>query len=142
MALRDLRSFCSVAWAGVVRSSHPKHVKAGTKVKPWTGSPASYIAAYVLKKGPKEYQHRLPEGFERPGRWWGLWGMSPQWTEVELDPSEFFRMRRRFRRLSRSRGVKLRVRGRSGAWIAMRGEAGFSAVRDVAWLVRPEDLQL
>lgn len=63
-----LRRFCAPAWAAVVASPHPDHLRAGTRVeRPITsGGVQRYISKYISKLHPGE-----PEG-EAWGAHWGI----------------------------------------------------------------------
>jgi hypothetical protein len=114
-----LRRFVSRAWWRVVGSRSRDHLRAGTQVLWWTGTPTAYAWKYALKKGEKEYQHRVPEGFRNVGRWWGLvGGLRPRWQAVVLSKEQFQSARRMLRRWARSRGRRLRSYGASaGLWV-------------------------
>lgn len=80
-------------------------------------SPASYFVSYA--RSDKEIQHRLPELWSGGGRWWGVRGMSPQWSRRQLSPREFVAARRvlvRYRR-SRSRKKFRSPKGLNGCWV-------------------------
>lgn len=71
-----------------------------------------YFAGYSTKKS-KEYQNVAPEGSSGWGRRWGLWGIQPSWTEIEVDVCRAFRVRRILRGIQRSRRHR---KSRDGVW--------------------------
>jgi hypothetical protein len=87
----SFRPWVSRVWAHIV--SHPdpeeyaKHARAGTGVDYAEGLRAKdprRVAIYFLKHGvqrSKEYQHVVPEEWQRPGcgpgRFWGYWKLAP-----------------------------------------------------------------
>lgn len=130
LPLDELREWVAAAWAGSVKAQDFRHLRAGTTVRAWENpSPAGYMAAYCRKGSSKEYQHELPSGFERPGRWWGLWGIAPDWRQEEVQREEFYALRRRFRKLLRSRGRRFRSRGDGGMWVASSVGSGEGLMR-------------
>ena len=120
--IEKLRDWVARSWWEVVGSGDEDHLRAGTEVDWWRSdrSPGGYFAKYGMVKG-KEYQNQVPEGW-KPGRWWGYWGVSVQWDELNITQEEFWRLRRLFLRLKRSRGGSPRAMKRAyqGTWI--RGE--------------------
>lgn len=81
----------------------------------WQGSVGGfpwYFAGYSTKKN-KEYQNETPEGSSGWGRRWGIWGIQPSWTEIEVDVRRAFRVRRVLRGIQRSRR---RRKARGGSW--------------------------
>lgn len=59
------------AWYEVVGSGDRRHLEAGTRIEGFRkGEKAA--ACYVTRYLTKEYQKRVPEGFEHIGRWWGM----------------------------------------------------------------------
>lgn len=125
--MQDMRQWLKVAWWEIVGSGDAKHRLAGVSCDWWDGSKRPVYFAGYTSKGSKEYQNRLPDG-EVPGRWWGLWGLKPEWTYQSLSRRQFFRLRRYLMALRRSRtkgsrvkvtGKKYRVkppRGTNGTW--------------------------
>lgn len=111
-----LRLWVAQAWYEVVGSGDDDHRLVGTSVDEWReNSPAAYFAGYGMW-ATKEYQNRAPDGFA-PGRWWGVWGMRPQWREVEITEQEFYRVRRVLVRLAKARGRRTRLRREwQGVW--------------------------
>jgi len=143
VGLDELRQWVSEAWWEIVGTGDDVHRQAGTSVNSWCGSPVRYVRKYMAK-GSKEYQHEVPEWFESVGRWWGLWGVRPQWRQVDISVESFYRIRRILRGLLRARArdvyVRARAKGRrvrmwrpcvrgwfSGVWaVVSSGESGES----------------
>lgn len=73
------KSWLAMAWYQIVASENPYHLKAGTRVEGLRsrGDAVNYAAKYATKQ--MEYP---VEGFERIGRWWGVYG---QRSVVEAD---------------------------------------------------------
>lgn len=112
----------SQAWADCVRAPFPnfeyiKHLSAGTGVD-FSGTKFSdprRIALYFLghsMKGPdgKEYQHKVPELWQAPGkgpgRFWGFAGFERATVDLELSLRDFQRLARELRKLQRARDWK------------------------------------
>jgi hypothetical protein len=92
-----VRSWLSDSWSEVVGSGDPWHRKVGTQVQvPYTDT-AKYLT-YALKGS----QDVTPEGFDSPGRVWGVWGLRPEWSGVRLPRPAFVELRRRTRRWART----------------------------------------
>lgn len=131
----SLRQWVAESWCAVSGGDEAQ-LQAGTSVEEWEGSPARYMAAYV-RKCAKEYQHKVPEGYRNVGRWWGMWGVKPEWKEVEVKEDVFWRARRVLAKIRRARGSWCVVRGRySGMWVVCQG-AGVGG-RMWQWLQRPD----
>lgn len=60
----------------------------------------------------KGLQKVAPENFGGSGRWYGVWGMKPRFTEVEVDKDTWYRTRRVGRGLRARRAKRLRARVR------------------------------
>jgi len=78
----------------------------------WAGDFAWYFAGYSTQKD-KEYQNIPPEESWGWGRRWGIWGIQPQWTVMEVSARQAYRIRRVLRGLQASR---TRKRKRYGCW--------------------------
>lgn len=91
----DVRRWVRVAWWDIVGSRDPAHLMAGTQVDraASSGGFGAYFAGYARRKS-KEYQHELPEGWGGAGRWWGLWGLAPEWIQSEISFDEYIPLRR------------------------------------------------
>lgn len=107
----------SQTWASIVGAQgdeHERHLRAGTGVDFAEGSRMSdpkRLAVYFVRhnaKGGKSkaYQHRVPGGWAKAGRWWGTWGLSRVEAEVEVEPWELLEVRRLLRRWVDSQEVK------------------------------------
>jgi hypothetical protein len=102
----EFRAWVSATWCRIVGSGDLRHLTAGTQVQRLRENPAAYFAGYVgFTKGSKEYQHYAPEGYEKLGRYWGAWGVSPEWLSIELDPEQFVAFRRLVSKWCRSHGI-------------------------------------
>lgn len=118
--IEELREWIGSAWCEVVASGDSRHLHSGTSCDWWTGgAPVIYFACYG-RKVTKEYQNKAPEGYWT-GRWWGLWGIKPQWEVVDVPVADYVRVRRALAGLSRSRtrrrGRKIRLSGLRGMWV-------------------------
>lgn len=102
----EFRAWVSATWYRIVGSGDLRHLTAGTQVQRLRDNPAAYFAGYVgFTKGSKEYQHHAPEGYEKLGRYWGAWGLGPEWLSIELDPEQFVAVRRIASSWCRSHGI-------------------------------------
>jgi hypothetical protein len=102
----EFRAWVSSTWYRIVGSGDLRHLTAGTQVQRLRENPAAYFAGYVgFTKGSKEYQHYAPEGYEKLGRYWGSWGVGPEWLSIELDPEQFVAFRRLASSWTRSHGI-------------------------------------
>lgn len=113
------RAWLSVVWADIVDHPDPeqrrRHEKAGTGVDFKEGArmrDPRRLAIYFTKHGSfsaKEYQHQVPELWQRPGagpgRFWGYWGLEPATAGVELTPEAAVWAGRILRRYARAQGV-------------------------------------
>lgn len=116
--LSSVREWLSLAWYQVVKSGDKKHLLAGTSVESWDGKAPIYFAGYC-SKGSKEYQNTLPDEDSPFGRWWGAWGVQPDWKIESISYRHFMRLRRSLWGLRRSRNKGRRLNkstGRNGAW--------------------------
>jgi hypothetical protein len=104
----------SVVWADVVNHPDPveymKHLAAGTAVdfaEAMKCTDPKRLAIYFTKHGQyqdKEYQNRVPEAWQEPGRgpgrFWGYWGLKPLVAAVELRDDDYELAARILRRWS------------------------------------------
>ena len=118
----EFRAWVSSTWYRIVGSGDLRHLTAGTQVQRLRENPAAYFAGYVgFTKGSKEYQHYAPDGYENLGRYWGSWGVGPEWLSIELDSEQFVAFRRlasawcRSHKIYDPRGARLQ-----GFWIHSR----------------------
>lgn len=110
------------AWAQVVDHPDPtekaRHRRAGTGIDVLSGLKAcdpKRLAIYFTKHsspnthGDKEYQHIVPELWQRPGhgpgRFWGVYGLKKAIAIVEVSKDAYLAARRIVRRWSRSQAV-------------------------------------
>jgi len=109
-----VQQWVSQTWFRIVGSGQETHLKAGTQcVVLESYSPAAYFSGYIGKsRGSKEYQHRVPDGFEKVGRFWGLWGMRPQWETRSVSATEWVQLRRALYSLDRATCAKRGSRAR------------------------------
>jgi hypothetical protein len=116
------REALSEAWYRIVGSSDARHLRAGTQVKPWTGTAARYVAKWY---GAKWEQKIVPEGFEDVGRFWGTFG--------EVRPIRLAVLRGSFWEMVQAvRRVRGMARGARTRWTGKRarrdnGRTGFCA---------------
>ncbi|MFL0289366.1 hypothetical protein ACJH6H_29545 [Mycobacterium sp. SMC-21] len=112
----------SDTWAQVVNHPDPvqkaRHRLAGTAIDVLSGLRAcdpKRLAIYFTKHsspnmhGDKEYQHIVPELWQRPGRgpgrFWGVYGLKKALVVVEVAQDAYLAARRIVRRWSRSQAV-------------------------------------
>lgn len=127
----------SRSWADVVGASklvdddkggseYTRHLAAGTGVD-FSGQDfsdprriAMYFAGHSSKTTDgKEYQHKVPERWQRPGagpgRFWGYSGFIKALVEVDLSLTDYDRLRRELRKLARARAWTIAVKRARGA---------------------------
>lgn len=100
---KALEAWCRQVWWEIVGSGSKDHLTHGASVIDWEGDPSHYFAKYAVKAESKEYQHEVPEWYTRVGRFWGLWGIAPEWEEATLTPGQFVALRRLVLRYRRAR---------------------------------------
>jgi hypothetical protein len=99
----ELRRFISSSWYEVTGKVSEGHLRAGTRVehvKRWK-EVTSYVERYMAK--PEEF----PKGLET-GRVWGVWNPSllpVQWETVQVSLRDAYKIRRIYRRLTKSKGI-------------------------------------
>ncbi|RIS40982.1 hypothetical protein D2E71_20480 [Mycobacteroides abscessus] len=118
----DFAQWLSNTWAQVVDHPDPvqkaRHRLAGTAIDVLSGLKAcdpKRLAIYFTKHsspnmyGDKEYQHIVPELWQRPGhgpgRFWGVFGLKKALAVVEVAQDAYLAARRIVRRWSRSQAV-------------------------------------
>jgi hypothetical protein len=116
------REWCSATWVSVVNHPDPvhrsRHLEAGTGVDTLKGIRAhdpKRLAIYFTKhsspnaEGQKEYQHKVPELWQEPGkgpgRFWGAVGLKKATAKVEITQDDYLNARRILRRWSRHQAV-------------------------------------
>jgi hypothetical protein len=116
----ECRRWVAQTWFDIVGSGDRAHFFAGTEVDFWrSGNPASYLSKYF--GGGKGYQNIVPDGFINPGRFWGAWGLRPKSVFTDLSEREFIDIRRIFRKIAKSKKMRLRSPGRlQGQWFYFR----------------------
>ena len=132
----EFEEWVKSTWAEVVGSGSPDHFEHGAScelMREGGDGVVGYVKGYLRKHADKEYQNQVPDGFENPGRFWGwMGGFRPEWEVEELSPGEFVRVRRVARRFLRSRGVRVRQRGRDVCGMVAICRAGFvNQIREV-----------
>ncbi|WP_343577097.1 hypothetical protein, partial [Mycobacterium sp.] len=119
---RRFAQWLSETWARIV--DHPdaeqkaRHRLAGTAIDVRNGLKAcdpKRLAIYFTKhsspnmNGDKEYQHIVPELWQRPGcgpgRFWGVYGLKKAIAVVEVAQGTYLAVRRIVRRWSRSQAI-------------------------------------
>lgn len=118
----NYRSWLLATWAAIV--DHPdteqrrRHGLAGTAVDFGDGQrctdprrTADYFAKHSGgSHGKKAYQHKVPAAWEdRPGRFWGYWGLQKKTATVEVTPETGTDAGRIVRRYSKAQQVTRRV---------------------------------
>jgi hypothetical protein len=120
----EVRSWLSASWFEVVCSGDLRHLEAGTQAQVADTDCGRYFAYGVKSSGSKEYQNRVPEGFENVGRFWGAWNIKPEWRGAEISADDFVELRRRVCAWSKSRGGYVPRRSRlQGAWFLTEGRS-------------------
>jgi hypothetical protein len=111
---------------GTESSEYSRHWSAGTGVD-FSGKDFSdprrismYFAGHSAKtQDGKEYQHRVPARWQRPGdgpgRFWGYCGLDKAFAELDLTQGDYDRLRRQLRKLARARSWEIAVKRRRGA---------------------------
>lgn len=137
-SVEDLRQWVGATWYEVCGRISVDHLKAGTKCDVWRmeDSPAAYFAGYG-QKASKEYQQAPRPGYVAPGRFWGLVGIRPQWSELAISADQFQQVKRicygiRRSRINRRTGRRYAVRkshGCCGTWAATGRRSGEDAIR-------------
>jgi len=122
--LVQFRAWLSAAWFEIVGSGDLKHLSAGTQAAIADTDCGRYFAYGVKSMGSKEYQNQVPEGFEKVGRFWGAWNISPEWRGAEITERDFVELRRRMCAWSNSRnGYVPRRSRRQGGWMLTEGKS-------------------
>lgn len=117
------RLWLSEVWADIVNHPDPeeraRNLRAGTGVDFAEGLRASdpkRVAVYFTKHGAfsaKEYQNRVPEEWQAPGRgpgrFWGYWGLRRRTVAVEVTPEQATWAGRIVRRWARAQGTTREV---------------------------------
>jgi hypothetical protein len=138
------KRWLSVVWADIVDHPDPrekeKHRGAGTNVNYSEGLRASdpkRVAVYFTKHGSfraKEYQHRVPEPWQAPGkgpgRFWGYWMLKRTTAAVEVTPEQATQAARVARRWARAQDTTREVLVRRTKGGAIRSE--FAEVEGLA----------
>jgi hypothetical protein len=118
ISLPELRQWVARRWWRIVGSGDPDHLRAGTGVERWDGTPTRYAWKYAKGDPKKEHQHQVPDGFHSVGRWWGFIDLAPRWITIDLTGPAFVHARRALRKWRRATsGYRVRL---------MHSTAGFS----------------
>jgi len=116
---KALIPFVEEAWIKAV-SPEGEHLqkmkKSATNVRKSPFEAKKVLQCYISKEVGKTYQVDAPDG-ELPGRFWGIYNrkLYNQYVKedrIELDKQEFFKARRIVWRWLKSKGYKVRFRGR------------------------------
>jgi hypothetical protein len=116
---QPFRQWLSAVWANIVNHPDPEqralHTGAGTNVKWAEGlrcTDPKRVAVYFTKHGSfsaKEYQNRVPEPWQEPGRgpgrFWGYWCLHRVTVGVEVTPEQATQAARLVRRWARAQGT-------------------------------------
>lgn len=105
----DLSAWVHQAWHSIAGQGELAHLYYGAKVETWEGNPSRYVLK-EMGVSSKLYQSEVPAWFTKPGRFWGLWGLKPDWQTVSEDYGEAVHVRRTVMRFIRSKGYRYRVR--------------------------------
>jgi hypothetical protein len=124
ISMGTLRPWVADAWWRVVGSGDADHLRAGTGVEAWNGTPTRYAWKYAKADSRKEPQHQVPDDFQNVGRWWGLIKLAPRWITNDMTAREFVKARRVLRRWRRATsGYRLRLmNSTAGFWLFTRQE--------------------
>lgn len=116
---KALIRFVEDAWIKAV-SPEGEHLelmrKSSTNVRKTPFDKGKILQCYVSKEVGKTYQVDVPDD-ELPGRFWGIYGRNlyKQYVKedkIELDKQDFYKVRRIVWRWLKSKGYKVRFRGR------------------------------
>ncbi|MDM2495047.1 Uncharacterised protein [Mycobacteroides abscessus subsp. massiliense] len=141
---RGFAEWLSWSWSMVVNHPDPaekrRHRGAGTRIDTLSGLRArdpKRLAIYFTKhsspnsEGDKEYQHIVPEAWQRPGkgpgRFWGVYGLRKATAAAEIAQNSYLMARRIIRRWSRSQAIYSSVGSRFPSTVVPR-----TAFRQVA----------
>lgn len=107
--LPEFRQWVSRAWYEIVGSGDPKHLAAGTNVRPLYG-PVQRLLRYLIK-----YLGKLVESDVETGRIWGKWGKVPceVLATVTLRWAGWVELQRRVRKWGKKSGYLRRLRSES-----------------------------
>jgi hypothetical protein len=139
----EFRAWVSTAWYETVGSGDSRHLRAGTGVdRQFVGRAcdvrrlAAYFAKHNSKWSKKGEQNEVPDGWEDVGRFWGVWGLTPDVERVELNRADYHQVCRVLRRLQRAarQGRKVKARGgEAGLW-TLAGDGRKIGVQLARWL--------
>lgn len=137
ISVRVFRAWVGRSWWEIVGSGDPDHLAAGVQVdQSRVKDFAAYFSKYGRKHAAKEYQNVLPESDqEGAGRWWGVWGIVPEWQETPLSETGYYAARRVLvrHRKGRSKGKVKGPRGTAGTWSIGNREGSLEAAM-LLWL--------
>lgn len=152
MPWREFLAWCRETWHRIVTGCggdcEHAHATQGVRLdRQFTSAARSArkLAGYFAKhnaKHSKHFQNEVPEGFEHCGRFWGVWGMTPQVVSIEVDTQSFVELRRLLLRAQRVRGRKRRAPSRLiGLWSLVH-DGPTLAARMLTWLGQPPAVRL
>jgi len=115
--LPEFRQWVSQAWYEIVGSGDPKHLAAGTNVRPLYG-PVQRLLRYLIK-----YLGKVVESDVETGRIWGKWGKVPceVLATVQLRWAGWVELQRRVRKWGKKSGYLRRLTSSS---FLLLGEGG------------------
>lgn len=117
---REMWDWVARSWAEVIGCEARTQVRGGTAR--WA---IAYGKGYLQKGAEGEYQNQVPEGFERPGRFWGIIGdFRPHMQVASISSRRAVKLRRLMVRYLKSRGVVRKPGGRP-AGMTVVSQAGF-----------------
>lgn len=119
-------------WSGIVGSGDRRHRTMGVDVREcWFPGVDGTKYVHVVGKyfwmesgsGRKGLQKQAPDGFGT-GRWYGMWGLKPRLTEVEIDRATWVSTRRMGVTMRRKRSRRRMRKGRSMDGVGVFGVDG------------------
>jgi len=105
----ELQVFVKRSWNAIAGGGDEDHLFYGAKVEVWEGNPSRYVLKEMGVRS-KLYQSEVPAWFTEPGRFWGLWGLAPDWQVVPMEDAQAVRVRRTVKRFIESKGYRYRLR--------------------------------
>jgi hypothetical protein len=113
-----MQGWVASAWFDIVKSGDDRHLLAGTSVELGRYEPSMYFAGHGSHgRDEKGYQNEVPAGVVLPGRWWGLWGVKVEPTEIDLSERQWHQVSRLVRRWRKGHRSRVRHGGRvQGQW--------------------------
>jgi hypothetical protein len=118
VSVKAMQAWVASVWFDIVKSGDDLHLLAGTSVEVGRYEPSRYFAGHGSHgRDEKGYQNQVPEGFVMPGRWWGLWGVKVEPSEIDLTERQWHQASRLVRRWRKGHASRVRHGGRvQGQW--------------------------